>query len=237
MLPWSDKGGGSSSTSIQRDENLATGSQYRPAPPGESSRFRSQPQQPPRFDDHGFDTFGSQQQPRSNPLHFPSMQQAPLMNDPAPSMNDGADIQAFLNSTAYTDELYGDDLAQTSVTYGSHRHQVDHAHAVAEQQRKHQWQDLLQAEDIVAYLQEMRYTDDIYGAPPAVEALIKEAQKEIAEPAADTEQSRVTAVDRLAMVRNHLMGQAGGRVEEAVKQGQQMQQDDWEQIFSKGGLL
>ncbi|KAI9497589.1 hypothetical protein BDB00DRAFT_582573 [Zychaea mexicana] len=255
MLPWSDKGGasGSSSSTLRQDENISNSSQYRSTSnAAESSRFRSQQQQSRqgRVDDQAFDTFGAPRQSQAtsnNPVQFHSMQQPDpiLLNrglPPAPQehTSDGAGIQAFLNSTAYTDELYGEDLVPDSNTYLSHRHQMDHQHSIAEQQRQHQWQDLLQAEDIVAYLQEMRYTDDIYGAPPAVEALIKEAQKEVAEEnqaSSNTEQNCGPAVQRLAMVRNHLMAEARGNVDAAVKQGQTLQQDDWEQILSKGSVL
>ncbi|KAG2219051.1 hypothetical protein INT45_008895 [Circinella minor] len=253
MLPWSDKGGGNSSSSssntLRHDENIANSSQYRPTQSNaESSRFRSQQQQQGQTPlDQGFDTFTSQQREINNPLSFPSMHQQqaprltnnlPLQQQPEHHINDGADIQAFLNSSAYSEEVYGDDLVPDSTTYISHRHQMDHQHSVAEQQRLNQWQGLLEAEDIVAYLQEMRYTDDIYGAPPLVEQLIKEAQKEVTqEEDTSTEQKRITAVQRLTMVRDHLMTEARGNVNTAVKQSQQLQQDDWEQIFSSGSVL
>ncbi|KAI9261439.1 hypothetical protein BDA99DRAFT_560315 [Phascolomyces articulosus] len=253
MLPWSDKGGGASSSSsstLRRDENIASSSQYRSqSSNADSSRFRSQQQQAQQVPlDQGFDTFGSNSS--NNPLGFNSMhhpqQGSRFINNQAPplpehNINDGADIQAFLNSTAYSDEVYGDDLVPDSTAYLSHRHQVDHHHSMAEQQRLHQWQDLLQAEDIVAYLQEMRYTDDIYGAPPLVEELIKEAQKEVTQEDSyhqgNTDQNRTTAIQRLTMVRDHLMAEARGNVETAIKQSQQLQQDDWEQIFSRGSVL
>ena len=258
MLPWSDKGGGASSSSsntLRHDENIANSSQYRSTQSNaESSRFRSQQQEGQGPLDQGFDTFTSQQQQVNNPLAFQSMhqqqqqQQIPRFTNNLPyqqqqqqlehHMNDGADIQAFLNSTAYSDEIYGDDLVPDSTAYISHRHQMDHQHSVAEQQRLNQWQGLLEAEDIVAYLQEMRYTDDIYGAPPLVEQLIKEAQKEVTQDQdTPTEQKRITAVHRLTMVRDHLMTEAHGNVNTAVQQSQQLQQDDWEQIFSRGSVL
>lgn len=246
MLPWSNKAGSSSSasTSIRRDENIANTHQYRPTGEAESARFRSSLATQDQSDSTGFDTFiqSSSSSPSASSSSFQPIREPSIIHHPPPAppvATDGAEVLGFLSSAEYTDAIHGDDLAQESQTYQSHRHQADHEHSVAEHRRRHQWTELLAAEDIVAYLQELKYTDDIYGAPPAIESLIKEAQQEVMDqpqtPAAAA--SNHTAVSRLAMVRDHLLGHAHGQVEAAAKHAHQMKQDDWDQIFSKGGSL
>lgn len=234
MLPWSNKAGSSSSasSSIRRDETIANANQYRTSE-ADSTRFRSSLAQDQSADNTSFDTF-VQSSSSSTPMRFPPIQESQMIHHPPPVANDGAEVLGFLSSAEYTDAVHGDDLIQESNTYRSHRHQVDHEHSIAEQ-HCHQWTELLAAEDIVAYLQELKYTDDIYGAPPAIESLIKEAQQEIRQEIPPA--SNHTAVSRLAMVRDHLLGHAQGQVEAAAKHAHEMKQDDWNQIFSKGGLL
>lgn len=246
MLPWSNKPGSSSSASnsIRRDENIANTHQYRPHSEAESARFRSS--HAAQGDNTGFDTFiQSSSSPSASSSSFPPIRESPIIHHHPPAAaappvaaTDGAEVLGFLSSAEYTDAIHGDDLAQESQTYQSHRHQADHEHSVAEHQRRHQWTELLAAADIVAYLHELKYTDDIYGAPPAIESLIKEAQQEIMDhPPTQTPASNHTAVSRLAMVRDHLLGHAHGQVEAAARHAHEMKQDDWDQIFSKGGSL
>lgn len=242
MFPWSNKGSGSSSsrsTLLSRDENIANTSRFHEQQPTE--RFRTNV--PATEAEHAYNDFQSDNGPNRQPLQqleSQFRQQPPLPSTEllprAPDL-DGAEVQAFLNSADYTDEIHGDDLVPTSQSFHSYRHEQDRQHSLAQQQLN-QFEELLRAEDIVAYLQGLRYTDEIYGAPPAIEALIKEAREEIVtagtqeEPDASPQQ-RHSAVNRLAMVRNHLMGEAGGNVQAAARRAQEMNQDDWNQLFSQ----
>ncbi|KAI9317988.1 hypothetical protein BX666DRAFT_1933648 [Dichotomocladium elegans] len=254
MLPWSNKTGSSSgSSTIQRDESIANSNQYKTPESNEteSSRFRSTPAAPSSHD-HAFDTFTNsashQSQHITRPFHDSrelSRQQQQHAPPAAPLQQaaDGADVLDLLGSADYADAVYGDDLLQDSSTYRSYHHQHDREHSLAEyqqqQQQRHEWTELLATEDIVEYLRNVKYTDDIYGAPPAVQALIREAQQEIAAATVpENQHQRVNgAVARLTMVRDHLMGRAHGQVDLAAKQAQQLQDGDWDAIFAKGTSL
>lgn len=236
MFPWSDKGSGSSSsksTLLSRDENIANTSRFQQQRPTES--FRANAPVPGRARD-AYDAFQSDAGPPLDQLQSQFQPPAPphIQLPSAPNV-DGAEVQAFLNSADYTDEIHGDDLASNSHTYRSYRHEQDRQHSVAQQQLS-RFEELLRADDIVVYLQGLSYTDDIYGAPPAIEDLIKEAREEVVsagttgeEP--DAQQHR--AVSRLTMVRNHLMGQAGGDIQVASRRAHEMSQDDWDRLFSR----
>ena len=161
------------------------------------------------------------------------------------SLADGANVLALLNSSeAYNEEIHGDDLVTTSANYRSHRHDVDRLHSLAEQQKKWQQEqhqrvprqhlqqerlsDLLAAEDIVAYLANQRYVDDVYGLPAPFEELIKQARQEAASSSNDTPRK---AVQRLQMIRQHLMDQSHGNPTAAATAAYELEVSDWSHFF------
>ncbi|KAI8081114.1 hypothetical protein BDF21DRAFT_418420 [Thamnidium elegans] len=136
------------------------------------------------------------------------------------SLTDGAEVMSFLNSQSYSDQVYSDDLRPDSMSYISHRHQVDTQHGLAEKEKLSQ---LFGTEDIVEYLKNTTYTDDIYGIP-VLGQLIKQAQEEM-------KQHKHVAIDRLSMIRNHLVHKANGDFELAAQNAFGMTQNDWSNTF------
>ncbi|ORY94419.1 hypothetical protein BCR43DRAFT_320041 [Syncephalastrum racemosum] len=233
-LPWDNKSGASSASSstLHRDETLATANRFRPAEthatPGFGFGFRTT--RPNLMTQHDRESpySSSSSSSRMNTSAFEAPQlNRPVHLPPPQVFEDGGDVAAFLGSTSYTDAVHQDELHNPSNSY---RHQVDHAHSLAEQAKAKTnpgFEDLLACEDIVAYLSEVAYTDDIYGAPPQVASLIKEAQQEVQ----NKKDHKQQAITRLQMVRQHLLGQAGGDATRAAQQSRSMRDDDWDQLF------
>ncbi|KAL0080327.1 hypothetical protein J3Q64DRAFT_1759535 [Phycomyces blakesleeanus] len=240
---WADKSGSSRQTTIRHDETLGSSSRYTPATTEQKQKFRSQP---PELTGQTNDHFiRSEEQPELifsnanvNPSIFSPLtghqhsQAASFLSRPIEHPGDGAEIAAFLNSGMYNDEIHSDDLYTDSNTYTSYRHQADHDHSVAEKEILEQnLARLLGADDIVAYLSEARYSEDVYGLPPAVQALVKEAQKEVQEVQSDTQKAPRQAVERLQMIREHFMGRAKGNANVAAQQAHTLQEQDWDKFF------
>ncbi|GAN06578.1 hypothetical protein MAM1_0128d06064 [Mucor ambiguus] len=148
---------------------------------------------------------------------------------------DGSEVLDFLNAaTAYSDHIHGDDLRPDSTTYISHRHQMDTQHALSEREKlQHYWTTgLLSAEDIVDYLQNTNYTDDIYGIP-VIGQWIKEAKEEaMQQEQPNTAESKRVAIERLNMIRRHLIQKANGDPNLAAKNAIEMTENDWSSSFS-----
>ncbi|CAO3642649.1 unnamed protein product [Cunninghamella blakesleeana] len=153
------------------------------------------------------------------------------------SAMDGAEVLAFLNnapSEVYHEEIHGDDLIEGSMSYNSYQHQADHQHSLAELERVRQQklEDWILSDDIMEYIEkyDSTYVNDIYGLPPIIEKLIKEAKEEIKEKNG-IEDAPLKAVHRLQMIRNHLIGVSNGNKSMAVQQGLKMDNDDWAALF------
>lgn len=147
---------------------------------------------------------------------------------------DGSDVLNFLNSgTAYSDHVHGDDLIPDTISYISHRHQMDTQHALSEKEKlQYHWTTgLLSAEDIVEYLQNTNYTEDIYGIP-IIGQWVKEAKEEAMQESASTAESKKVAIERLNMIRNHLIQKANGDPNLAAKNAIEMTENDWSSSFS-----
>lgn len=148
---------------------------------------------------------------------------------------DGSEVLNFLNSgTAYSDHIHGDDLRPDSTTYISHRHQMDTQHALSEKEKlDHHWTTgLLSAEDIVDFLQNTNYTDEIYGIP-VIGQWIKEAKEEaMQQEQPNTAESKRVAIARLDMIRHHLIQTAHGDPTLAAKNAIAMTENDWSSSFS-----
>lgn len=150
---------------------------------------------------------------------------------------DGSEVLAFLNnapSEVYHEEIHGDDLVEGSMSFSSYQHQADHQHSLAELEkvRQQQLEDWILSDDIMEYIEkyDSTYVDDVYGLPPIIEKLIKEAKEELKENDG-AEDAPLKAVHRLQMIRNHLIGVANGNKSMAVQQGLKMNNDDWAALF------
>ncbi|CAG8533296.1 11763_t:CDS:1 [Paraglomus brasilianum] len=115
------------------------------------------------------------------------------------TFNDGADVLNFLNSTSFVTETYN--LANTERDLISRRSRnvgfVDPSSL-----SKPYIDRLLEAQDIVEYIAQTTYSDDIYGLPDSFKKLIDDARNEIMD---NTEIHQRTAVERLRMFRDHLI--------------------------------
>jgi hypothetical protein len=147
---------------------------------------------------------------------------------PYQDIADGLEVLEFLNSTSYSDYLHEDDLKPESMAFSSYRHQLDNQHALSEKEKlqMHWTSELLEAEDIVEYLMNTKYTEDIYGIP-VLGQYIKEAQAEVT-----SDQYTAKAVERLSMIRSHLMSRSQGNVQAATKKVFEMNENDWSTFFS-----
>ncbi|CEP18182.1 hypothetical protein [Parasitella parasitica] len=144
---------------------------------------------------------------------------------------DGSEVLDFLSSpTAYSDYVHGKDLIPDSSSYISHRHQMDTQHALSENEKLHyHWTTgLLSAEDVVEYLQNTDYTEDVYGIP-IIGQWIKKANEETMQELTETKR---TAIERLNMIRHHLIQKANGDPNLAAKNAMEMTKDDWFSSFS-----
>lgn len=239
MQPWIDKASGSGSSksstlhydrtlshlhhyhSSQQQQQQHTGS-------SSSSRFRTHQQQADKFSisSHQYPTV---EQPNAfqSKFDFSPIQHT---NNQMFSYTDGADVMNFLNSTEYSDEVHGDDLRPDSMSYISHRHQLDTQQGLSEREKlNHHWTtELMAAEDIVEYLMTTNYTEDIYGIP-LIGQWIKEAKHEIEMD--KTSENSKKAIARLSMIRNHLLNKASGNSELAAQNALRMTESDWSLAF------
>lgn len=240
---------------LHHDRTLATGSRYNPvsAMNQSSSSFRSKTSNPvhtsnynQEFDQFTSTSFSSSSKPNvaysmipnnnstTNELIPGSQRHLQLA---AMSAMDGSEVLSFLNdapSEVYHEEIHGDDLREGSMSYRSYQHQADHQHSLAELEKRRQqsMEAWLLSDDIVDYIEkyDSTYIDDVYGLPPMIENLIKEAKEELKE-GNNQEDAPLKAVHRLQMIRNHLMGVANGNKSVAVQQGLSMKNEDWASLF------
>lgn len=233
MQPWAEKGSSSSpgnANSLHYDKTLSYLNNK------QSSSSSSSPKQ------QGFRTPASHSNiapidqdevdhdRRNQYSSFASERFSPMINPPIyENLMDGSDVLSFLNSAEYSDRVHGDDLRPDSSSYISHRHQQDTQQALSEKEKlqRHWTTELLATEDIVAYLQNADYTEDIYGIP-VLGQWIREAQKEIQQ---DDPHHKKVAVERLAMIRQHLVQKANGDPDLAARNAFQMTQHDWTSTF------
>lgn len=89
----------------------------------------------------------------------------------------------------------------------------------------HWTSELLTTEDIVDYLLNTNYTEDIYGIP-ILGQYIKEAKQEA------SAEGTHKAVERLSMIRRHLMSESNGNVQAATQKLFEMKENDWSSFFS-----
>ncbi|CAO3586918.1 unnamed protein product [Absidia cylindrospora] len=232
------------------DQTLASTSQYHPAQSSASSApFRSGNDHAisqGQDQNHDFDHFTRAQSFSKTPFDSsPSQLPLPSITDhslhqhshlhlPAISPMDGSEVSAMFNDPSGHDEVYSDDLVADSMSYRSYQHQSDHQHSVAEleKQRQRQMEEWILTDDIISYIEkhDSTYVDDIYGLPPVIAQLVKEAKEELNENGDGTDGQK-KAVSRLQMIRDHLIGRSQGNRTLAVQQGLQMKSDDWASFF------
>ncbi|KAI8327235.1 hypothetical protein BD560DRAFT_418383 [Blakeslea trispora] len=226
MQPWADKTSGSSTnkSSLQFDNTLSN-LNHVTQNQAQSTGFRTTNKGKER-QDSSFDDSAAVNEP--SPLSYFHHPSSSLQFRAHENALDGSEVSAFLNTTNYSDAIHQDDLVSDSIAYISHRHQQDTQQALSEKEKlQHHWTaELLAAEDIVAYLQNADYTEDVYGIPHLGQ-WIKEAKEEVAQVSGQTKK----AVDRLAMIRNHLVQEAQGNVEVAAKNVFSMNNNDWSRTF------
>lgn len=230
MQPWVGKGTGSSSNSstLHYDRTLSHLQQQQHNSYQQPQSFRTT--------SSSSSAYQQQQKDQQSTINRPSMisEFAPYQHTPishlAPheDMADGTEVLEFLNSSDYNDLVHGDDLRPDSISYISYRHQQDTQHALSEKEKlqKHWTAELLGAEDIVEYLLKETYTEDIYGIP-ILGQYIKEAKEELQ----DNSQSKKVAVERLTMIRNHLIQKHNNNVNSATNQIFEMNENDWSSFF------
>ncbi|CAG8439468.1 1795_t:CDS:2 [Ambispora gerdemannii] len=121
------------------------------------------------------------------------------------NMQDGVGVIDFLNSNSFVSEIYNPIDTEHEIerrrdhfqyTLSPNTRNLDSAGSYIN--------TLIDAEDIVAYLKETRYTDDVYGIPNFLRKLIAEASDEVSNEKEqgkqdDTEKHRQTALNRLKM--------------------------------------
>ncbi|CAG8582532.1 12426_t:CDS:1 [Cetraspora pellucida] len=109
--------------------------------------------------------------------------------------DDGNEIIDFLNSSIYTDEVYVSNFKDE-----------DHIPSSSFNKYGSELDDFLETPDILSYLAQIRYTDDVYGMPVFLKKLVNEAKDEIFNEQEEVNESyRKTAIKRLEMVREHLI--------------------------------
>ncbi|KAI9475537.1 MAG: hypothetical protein EXX96DRAFT_573698 [Benjaminiella poitrasii] len=213
MQSWTDK---SNSSSLRYDKTLSNVNQYQQPESSttnnnSSNRFRT------TYTNTTATTTTTQQNEDNRPS--PSLPLNTIQFTQQPSSiqqhrfaqmppTDGSDVLAFLNTPNYTDHVHQDDLNPSSTVYTSYRHQIDH-----QQARQEQLSQLLVAEDIVEYLITADYIEDLYGLPQLGQ-IVKEAKEELTA----TKDNRGKAIQRLDMIRQHLLKGADGNPDLAAQQ-------------------
>ncbi|CAG8470516.1 259_t:CDS:2 [Ambispora leptoticha] len=114
------------------------------------------------------------------------------------NMPDGAEVIDFLNSNSFTAEIYCP--IDTGHEIEKHRDHFLSPNTKNLGPASSYINALIDAEDIVAYLRETRYTDDVYGIPNFLKTAINEALNEEKQNQV-TETHRQTALKRLEMKR------------------------------------
>ncbi|CAG8629541.1 7981_t:CDS:1, partial [Paraglomus occultum] len=115
------------------------------------------------------------------------------------TLNDGADVLNFLDSTSFATETYNpSDIERDLISRRSRNVGFVDPSSLS----KAYIDRLLDAQDIVEYITQTTYSDDIYGLPDSFRKLIHDARNEIM---GNTEIHQWTAVERLRMVRDHLI--------------------------------
>ncbi|KAG2208724.1 hypothetical protein INT47_007823 [Mucor saturninus] len=216
MQPWTEKGGSSSrhQSSLNYDHTLS-----------HINQPHQQQQQPSKGFRTARDSGSSSNYVEDETRQRSTNEFSPVYTNNSDMLNlgDGADVMNFLNSKSYSDEVYGDDLRPDSMSYISHRHQMDTQHGFAEKEKTLAL--LMETEDIVEYLKKTTYTDDIYGIP-VLGQYIKEA-KEAVENGAHSK----IAVERLNMIRNHLVEKSHGDFNLAAQNAFRINPNDWSSDF------
>jgi hypothetical protein len=114
---------------------------------------------------------------------------------------DGRELLDFLNSNNYTDQIY-EDFNQLTMN-----RQKDYCFLG---NSKFSLEEFLESKDIQEYLLKTSYTDDVYGIPIFLKELIDKAKSELndnqnVQSDNDTLKYQKTAIERLKMVREHLI--------------------------------
>ncbi|GAB5587501.1 hypothetical protein Unana1_02401 [Umbelopsis nana] len=201
---------GSTSSWKNESSTLELSNQYpQSSRQAEKSTFRSpHDQQPHSTINDEWSEFNSYY--RGNSQFTPERLQHTVERGPiieAPHPEDSRIIQEFLCSQDYTDCVYSISPPRSSISITP---------ASAEHPNLY-FANLLEAEDIESYLAQTTYSDDVYELPLYIQRLITEAKEEAVvndSKPQDTEKAR-TALNRLRMVRDHLLTQNGGDVMQA----------------------
>ncbi|KAJ2959848.1 hypothetical protein NQZ79_g4728 [Umbelopsis isabellina] len=136
--------------------------------------------------------------------YFQSMPYASNMEQLNP--DDASMVFDILNSPNYTDLVYSSTpCTPISRTPTSAQHSNQYL------------ANLLEAEDIVPYLSQATYTDDVYELPMYVQDLIMQAKEEVVtnDSKPENDKKARSAIDRLRMLREHLLIRSGGDVMQA----------------------
>ncbi|CAM0138292.1 hypothetical protein VKS41_001545 [Umbelopsis sp. WA50703] len=155
--------------------------------------------------------------------YFQSMPSAPNMEQLNPE--DALMVHDILNSPNYTDLVY----SSTPCT------PISRTPASAEHSNLY-LANLLEAEDIVNYLSQASYTDDVYELPMYLQTLITQAKEEVVvndSKSQDNKKAR-SAIDRLRMLRDHLLIKSGGDVMQAATAANinKLSQDEMETFWN-----
>lgn len=125
---------------------------------------------------------------------------------------DGGKVLDFLNSNLYTVEIYDTDKE----LFSGNNLQME-----SETQNLNELNKFMESSDIITYLNEIRYTDDVYGNPFFLKRLIKEAKDELKNGAA-TDAHQHVAIKRLKMVKDHLI-----KIKERKEREGNLGKKDW----------
>lgn len=119
---------------------------------------------------------------------------------------DGSVVSDMLNSPNYTDLVYS---STPSTPISRTPTSAQHSNLYLA--------NLLEAEDIVNYLSQATYTDDVYDLPMYVQELITQAKEEVVanDSKPKDDKKAQSAIDRLKMLREHLLIRSGGDVMQA----------------------
>jgi hypothetical protein len=240
MQPWIEKansGSSSGSSSLHFDKTLShlnhhSSQQQQQQQSSSSSGFRTSSPSSRNMNMSSTQNVSKEYIPLSqqSPYNYLPYNFSPLpTSSDMISLTDGSDVLNFLNSTEYSEHVHGDDLRPDSMSYISHRHQMDTQHGLSEKEKLSQWTaELMATEDIVEYLRTANYTDDIYGIP-VIGQWIKEAKEEVDQES--TSDHNKKAIARLSMIRNHLVEKASGNIELAAENAFRMNESDWSSTF------
>ncbi|KAG9296942.1 hypothetical protein G9A89_006897 [Geosiphon pyriformis] len=170
----------------------------------------------PDFDSSGYN-FSSDESDHihkfslSSPVEFSQLTSTNKTQRNVDYVEDGTEVLSFLNSGEYTHEVYKPfDMDLFELMEGHSRHFSSNLNHLPNAALSY-LDGLLETEDIMGYLSEIRYSDDIYGLPEFFTHLIHEAKNEISKnkgkevDQGNTDEIHQTAIERLRMLRNHLV--------------------------------